>query len=221
MRFARTLMFISAVFAALPAGATTIVIRSGTYSGSYDDTVSYTSWTQTGTFSGVTIQAELFGTSSGTATGNAYLMTQVGSGTTSSQQIGATSSISVSNTSPSLVTMFSNLTLGPGAYYVVVANTSEGQSQLAWAGYCCTLTTEVGPGVTVPDRSDGYATTIAAYPPASSNFSTKTNAYFFSATGILGAVSPVPTLSTWAMLATALLLLSSGLMLMKFYRPQE
>jgi hypothetical protein len=218
LRFARTLMFISAVLAALPAGAATIIVRTGTYSDVYDTSTEYVSWTQTGTFSGVTIQAELFNSGSGTATGNAYLMTQVGSGVTSSQQIGSTYPISVSSGTPALVTLFSNLTLGPATYYVVINNTSAGSARLAWAGYCCSVSMDVGPGVTA--HGDGWASGAASYAP-SDDFINKSNTYFFSATGTVGSVSPVPTLSTWAMLATALLLLSSGLMLMKLYRPQE
>lgn len=216
LRSLLVLTLILATLAVLPAvAATTIIIRSGTNNGDYVEGSNYASWTQTGTFSGVTIQANLF-SSGGTATGNAYLTTQVGAGTTSTSQIGATVPISITNTTAAPFTLFSGLTLGPGTYYV----TLQGLDSLAWEAFVPDTTTIVGPGVTA--NSDGAAFPIAAYPPASTFFS-KGQEYIFSAIASASGGGPtgVPVLSGWFMLGAALLLLTSGLWLMKRYRPQE
>jgi hypothetical protein len=202
----------SSAFGAPPPGATVIVSRSETYTGGwYVTPVQYASWTQTGTFSGVTIQANLLSTG-GTATGNAYLTTHIGPGTTTAQQIGAAVPISLSNTTPAPVTLFSGLTLGPGTYYLTI----ERQSNLAWE--CCgtSVVTVTAPGVTA--NSDYLVGTIDTYRPASTFFS-KGQIFIYSAFSNIVAAA-VPALSPFAMGTAALLLLSSGLLLLRRYLPQ-
>lgn len=216
LRFSRLLMLmLGAFFIALPAGAAniTIIARTGTADGNYVTGTNYVSWTQTGTYSNVTIQANLF-SAGGTATGNAYLTTGA---TPSTSQIGATVPISVSNTNgnnPTTLTLFSGLTLGPGTYYVTI---SDPAYTLAWEAFVTGTTTTTAPDVTA--NSDGMSFGPAAPFPPASTFFNKGQTYIFSVTG--GNPTSIPLLSGWAMLGTALLLLTSGLFLMRLYRPQE
>jgi hypothetical protein len=218
LRFSRLLMLTLGVFlAALPVDATTIIARTGTANGSYVNGTNYVSWTQTGTFSNVTIQANVFSVASpatSPATGNAYLTTGA---TPSAFQIGAVVPISVSNTdgnNPTTLTLFSGLTLGPGTYYVTI---SDPTFNLAWEASVTGNTT--APGVTA--NEDGVAFgPAAAYPPATT-FANKGQFIIFSATGNVGGPTSIPVLSGWAMLGTMLLLITSGLFLMRLYRPQE
>jgi hypothetical protein len=203
------------LIAAFQTHADIIIARTGAPISNPFTGVEYVSWTQTGTFSNVTIQANLSSTS-GTASGNVYLTTQVGVGTTVAQQI-ATAAVSTSNTASSglATTLLSGLTLGPGTYYLVVSGLHLG---LAFSGAPVTV---VGTGVT--GNPDAVGGVVAAYPPATSPFFTKGQLILFSATGALGAgmVTAAPALSMFALILTALMLLVSGLALLKFYRPQE
>ena len=222
MSLFRSLALGVAFIAALPAAPVTIIARTNSgdaLPGNFGGSAVYVSWTQTGTFSNVTIQANL-SSSSGTATGNAYLTTQVGAGATVAQQV-ATTSISTSNPASSGVStpLFSGLTLGPGTYYLVVSGVNLG------FGTSASSVTVVGTGVTAnPDAAVFSA--AAPFPPASTFFN-KGQGVLFSAISNAGAstslppATGVPALSPFALLATALLLLASGLGLLKFYRPQE
>jgi hypothetical protein len=150
------------ITAAASASASTIVSLTGTPSG-----ISYTvdvfdtlaiSWTQTLSFGGVIVSAEL----QGSGTGNAYLMTAIGPGTTSASQIA-----SVPFTFPgsaTYLTLFSGLSLGPGTYYLLLSG-DTGTQRSGWSiPFSPTYTT--GPGVT---RMIGYNYTSqppVAYPPA-------------------------------------------------------
>ena len=204
------LAFFGAGLAALSANGANIITRTGTTTFIFGGANEYVSWTQTGTFSGVAIQANLV-LNGGAGTGTAYLTTQIGAGTTTAQQV-ATAPVSISNTNQqSLTTLFSGLTLGPGTYYVTVSRTSG----LDWVFSNAAITT-VGIGVTANRDGGGNS---APYPP-SATFFNKGQIFLFSATSTpLTAVS-TPALSPWAILLTVFLLLSSGLWMMKFYRPQ-
>jgi len=202
------------LFAAMTASAQTIITRTGTPAAfGLVGPADYVSWTQTGTFSNVTIAANLI-SSSGTASGNAYLTTQVGAGTTTAQQV-ATTAVSTSNSATSGIptTLFSGLTLGPGTYYVVVSGANLG------LGTGSSAVTVVGTGVTA--NGDGVASSLASFPPASTFFLKGQTALFSAVAGSSAPPTGVPALSPFAMLATALLILASGLALLKVYRPQQ
>ncbi|MGA2255528.1 MAG: hypothetical protein ABSG53_12765, partial [Thermoguttaceae bacterium] len=102
----------------VPLRAAIIISTDGQGNAGYgllDEYVRAAGWSQTSTYSGVTITAEIDpGIGSGTS-GTAYLMTQIGPGTTSAEQI-ATASFSATGSafSPALNTLFTGLTLGPG-----------------------------------------------------------------------------------------------------------
>ena len=124
-------VFLGLASLALPASATTILSVSGpqgstlTLGGTHQALVA--SWSSANTYSGVSIA---FQSNFGPFAGTAYLMTQIGPGTTSSQQV-AIASYSATSASPSLTSLFSGLTLGPGTYYLVL--TSSSSSSGGWA----------------------------------------------------------------------------------------
>lgn len=214
MRFFVAPTFVLATWLALAGplpGQTTIVARTQADVGSFFSSVNYASWTQTGAFSGVTIKANLF-SAGGTASGTAFLTTQIGPGTTTGQQI-ATTAITLSNTTPAPFTLFSGLTLGPGTYYVTIQNLSS----LDWQ--CCgTVTTTTAPGVTA--NNDAQFSVLNPFAPASTFFNKGQNLIFSAVAGAAGAAT-VPTLSPIAAGMAALLLLTSGLFLLKRYQTQE
>ena len=113
------------------------------------------SWTQTLSYVGVSVSA----TVQGTGSGSAYLMTAIGPGTTSASQE-AMAAITYPG-SPTDLTLFSGLTLGPGTYYLLLTGNTQGQSS-SWSDtYSPTIST--GPGVT---RQVGAYYTDQFTPPA-------------------------------------------------------
>jgi len=197
--------------AALPAAADTIVSVTGT--NAFGETnLNYVSWTQTGGFSNVSIAADLF-VSSGTVPTNAYLTTQVGAGTTVAQQVAATS-LSISNTVPALTTLFTGLTLNPGTYYLVINPTGPNAGNLEWQALNNPAVVVTANGVTLNPQGAFFGV-VPAYPPSAA-FGGKGNRFAFSVAGTLG-IFGVPALSTGAMVVTGVLLLLSGLLLVRKY----
>jgi hypothetical protein len=152
------------------------------------------SWTQTGTYSGVTITAALISIQADTT---AYLMNQVGLGTTVANQLFINP---VSST-----TLFTGLTLGPGTYFLVVASPNNVS---ATYGVPPLLTTDAG--VTIGSTASSPLGTLAPYAPAT-NFSsfTTANHMLFSVVGSADVPSQVPEPATLGMLSAGL----SGLLL--------
>jgi hypothetical protein len=112
-------------------------------------------------------------------------------------------------------TLFSNLTLGPGTYYLVISRSTD----LRWSMNFTTQSVIVtAAGVTA--NPVNFAVPVAAYPPASTWVLKSGVSAFFSATGGIAVNSPVPALTPGATLAMALLLLTSGLILIRKYRLQ-
>jgi hypothetical protein len=78
------------------------------------------SWTQTGTFNNVSIEAQLESSQAGASTGTAYLSNKLGTGAGSGNLLD-TFAVSTNNNSPGvLIPLFSGLTLGPGTYYLSI-----------------------------------------------------------------------------------------------------
>ena len=105
-------------------------------------------WTQTGTYSGVVIAAELQSNNgNATVTGTAYLMTQLGPGTTAGNEVAPPAAVSVFGVPAQnvLTPLFSGLTLGPGTYFVLID--SSAQFGVGWAGTGTPVRT-LGTGVT-------------------------------------------------------------------------
>jgi hypothetical protein len=191
---------IAVLFVVFPvsSGAATIISTDGQgnagYGILYGSQVDEAGWSQTSTYSGVTITAEIDpGTAPGTS-GTAFLMTQIGPGTTSAEQI-ATASFSATGAanSPVLNTLFSGLTLGPGDYDLVLGPSLG----LGWETATAGITPVTAPGVAFV--SDDYGTS-AGYPPASSFSSKLGNDLEFTVSG-----TAVPEPATLALLGSALL----------------
>jgi hypothetical protein len=79
------------------------------------------SWSSSMTYDDITISALLTG---GPSPGTAYLMTQTGPGTTTTNQIASENFVFPQN--PETVTFFAGLTLDPGTYYLVVGSPVTG-----------------------------------------------------------------------------------------------
>ncbi len=153
------------------------------------------SWTQTGSYSNVSISAVL---ENGTSI-NAYLVNQIGPGTTVANQIAATS------ISPATLvetdTLFSGLSLGGGTYYLVLA--APGSANVAgWYGTNSpTVTTDTGvTGNLDVFVSDQNGSPNDAYAPASTFFLAGTS-LLLTVTGDSG--SPVPEPSSFILVGLA------------------
>jgi hypothetical protein len=182
-------------------GATVISVtwnNSGTSGGGTG--IAAVSWTQTGSWSNVAIGANL--TTSGfiSVTGTAYLMNQVGGGTTAANEMTSPAPLSISGNPGlnSMTTIFSGLSLGPGTYFLVVV--PDAGSGLAW-GLTGSPLQVLGSGIT--QNSDQTAATPNPFPPASA-FSNDSNSRIFSVTGTAGAAPGVPEPSTVVMLLAGL-----------------
>ncbi|HUI56483.1 MAG TPA: hypothetical protein VLY04_16020 [Bryobacteraceae bacterium] len=198
------------LIAALPAAADTIVSVAGTNAFG-ESNLNYVSWTQTSGFSNVSIAADLFVTT-GTVAATAYLTTQVGAGTTVAQQV-ATTNFSISNTTAALTTLFTGLTLNAGTYYLVINPTGPNLANFEWQALNNPPVVVTAGGVTL-NTEGAYFGVVPAYPP-SANFGGKGNQFAFSVTGTAGV--SVPALSAGAMVFTGVLLLLSGLLLVRKY----
>jgi PEP-CTERM motif len=106
--------------------------------GQYSNVVA-TSWTQSGTFGKVTIDALLVSRDASFRSGTAYLMSAIGPGTTSASEIVAPVDFTVPLSSGGqpipLTVLFSGLTLGPGTYYLVLSAPFDNEtagSPLGW-----------------------------------------------------------------------------------------
>ena len=179
--------------AAAFAGTVTIVSDSGPWSGGeqFGLWVGET-WTQSGSYSGVTIAADLAGTggvSPHVGTGTAYLMEQLGPGTTAANEVAAPFDVTAPPPSITMTTLFSGLTLGPGTYYLLVDETNPGD--LAWlSANSPSFTLDSG----VTDVSSfGISGSVASFSPASS-FKLINTDYIFSvtATGVPTTATPEP-----------------------------
>jgi hypothetical protein len=174
------------------------------------------SWTSTGGFTGVTISVNIGTTDASNASGTAWLMTQIGPGTTNSQQVATTSFVAptVANffSSPPLTTLFTGLSLPPGTYYLVLTSPS---SSVAWQ-----LGGSVTPGigVTFQGAQSAFSGVNSSFPPAS-GFSANARTFGLQVTGA-PATSPVtPVPSSLLLVLTGLA--AAGLLLMRRIRARS
>ncbi len=189
----------------LTANATTIITRTPVTESS-ESFLQAVSWTQTSTFTGVSINADLESSAGGTAMGTAYLTDSLGPGTTKAANEIASTPISVTSSSFTSVNLFSGLTLAPNTYYLVIQMDEDSlhHDVLDW-GFSSAAITVVGPGVTSnPDQSDN--TTGASYPPANS-FAVKAQGLIYSVTSNTSVPEPGALGLVFASLCCAGLLL--------------
>jgi hypothetical protein len=176
------------------------VIVSNTAGGTSGSTSDFlaVSWTQTGTFNSVAIEAPLESATPNFATGTAYLSNKLGAGAGSGNVLD-TFNISTNNNDPStLISLFTGLTLGPGTYYLSI----EESSSLFWIGAGSPVKT-LASGVTQgPDMTSSGA---IGSPAISTSFVDFTNGNpLFQVTGTPGTTTTTPEPSM-------LLLLLAGL----------
>lgn len=166
-------------------------------------------WSQTSTFDNVTISAEIDPASGSGLSGTAYLMTQIGAGTTTAEQIGtATFTASGSPFTPQLNTLFTGLSLGPGNYFLVLSSPDG----LGWAQTEPGVTPVTAPGVSLLSLDSTFPNAPAAYPPAGDFSGALVNDPEFTVT----ASSSVPESSGVGFFCTALLTLG-GTLKRKFF----
>lgn len=183
-----------AVAACASAGPITIVSASGTGNGqAVADWIGET-WTQTGTYTNVTITAQLNGGVALPTTAYIYLLNSLGPGTTAgANQIAYEMETIPSGTQG--VTLFTGLTLGPGTYYLLADEVSAG-----WTGSISPVyTTDTGISNISAFISNGA---IAGYSPDTS-YKLTSGDFFFSVTGT-PTTSAVPEPAAYALVFPAL-----------------
>ena len=161
-------------------------------------------WSQTGTYTNVSISADVNIVGSPgdpangkpTDTGLSFLTTQVGAGTTVANQIASGTFAGPSNwganPTPNWITLFTGLTLGSGTYYLTLDTTGYGGG---WRVDTTANSPALGPGVTPAGSSYGYCDGSIAYPcggyaPANSMY-TNDSAYVLRV-DVEGTQTPIP-----------------------------
>jgi hypothetical protein len=156
------------------------------------------SWTQTGSYTDVTISAFLSSLGGSDGTGTIYLTDQIGPGTTVANQIAETTVSGLAFGPATATTVFSGLDLGPGTYYLITAS-NLGGGGLGWNVYNGAAAI---PGISGTNNFDEFGQfPEAEYPPASPFSSVGTHEFDFAVTGDIAA-TPEPS---------SLILLGTGL----------
>jgi PEP-CTERM motif-containing protein len=199
MKYAILITGILASIGSAVATPITIVSDTGPTQGqAVLSTAAGEAWTETGTYSNVTITFLLNGGVTFNGTGTAYLMNQIGPGTTAANEVATPFAITAPVATSSFITLFSGLNLGPGTYFLLVDGANASTPVGASGTGSPTYTEDSGVGSVHEVIVSG---TEAAFAPAST-FSTSTNALFFTVTGTAGAASSAPEPGTLAMLGT-------------------
>lgn len=191
----RRLALFYAAIATSATASTIISTDTGPGGGWNGNAAAAQGWTQTSSYTNVTISAEINTGQTPGAIGDAYLTNQIGTGTTTANQIAATAySVTGANNAYSDVTLFTGLTLGPGTYYLVITSpdyntTSNGE------GWELDLSSGVADtGVALMSAVNTYPNSgIQTYAPADSfTGNIGGNSYDFSVTAEPTAATPEP-----------------------------
>lgn len=212
-----------ALFAIGQAAATpiTIVSQTGNNTASYplgyyapygstnNPGVGAVSWTQTDTFTNVTISANIWQVNGYTpGTTHAYLVSAIGNGTTFGTTGVAQATITSLPINPSLLPVLTVSTLGPGTYYLVIDSDAVNSS---WTyGYQAPSTVTTAAGVTFGGNFGARGSSVnTSYSPGSSffQFSSGIVPFSFSVTTDTPSTDSTntPEPATFALTALALL----------------
>ena len=197
----KTSAFIVAAYIALSVSARAATILSitgttedpkSTYSAGSDSHPSV-SWTQTSAFTNVSITLNLapFGSNQGTA----YLTTRIGPGTTIADQVALTNF--TFPTTASDVTVFTNLILGAGTYYLTLDSSTSNAG--IWDG---TKSPTVIADPSVTQHTTLYAVQSGSYAPALTYTTQNSVSLKYGVTGI---AVPEPS-SAWIVISMAILI---------------
>ncbi|HEX5228817.1 MAG TPA: hypothetical protein VFW44_13955 [Bryobacteraceae bacterium] len=191
----RNVLLFLLCFGAISCSAQTVISVTGTSAGTdNEEAVGQVSWTQTGTFTGVTIQATIE-SCMGSATGTAYLTRN---GTAVGNQIAVNNALSVNggaSGADTTVTVFSGLTLTPGTYFLTIAPNGGNECEELWQNISSSPVVSTGSGVSAGSSGGtGAGHPVAPYPPQSS-FSNP-DSYLFSVTSNAAPPPPTPIPST-------------------------
>jgi hypothetical protein len=187
------------------APAAIIAQRTGNLSGVFVNSPTTIVWTQTNTFTDVSISALLSSLlSSGNGQGTLFLTTQIGPGTTTDSEVARVSVTGIPRATQVSTLLFSGLTLGPGTYYLTKVGTGEGG--LGW-GSLNGFTTTTAPGVTILPTLAGNSP--EAYAPATNVLPVFVENLGFSITGTL-VDTQVPEPSSAVLMIGGMLALGYG-----------
>ena len=172
IRTAGLLLVLFTASATLPAATIYSVSGINPFGGYFGQSTMDFGWSQSSTFTGVTIALPLAdltmgGPISGTE-GTVYLTNQIGPGTTAANNVAVPTSVSGLSALFSPTTLFTGLTLGPGNYYLVLVPTvatATSNSMTSEGTSTPPLATTLAPGVA--DLGLGVSFSVAAFPPAS------------------------------------------------------
>ncbi len=171
----------------------------------YYDQVGYGSWTQTGSYTGVSIGATLYSGIAGD-TGTAFLSTSVGTGATALYS----AAFNFPSSSSGVVSLFSGLTLGPGTYYLVIESTYSGESCRESLESCSTawIATDEVPTITEDSGVTGNGFGIAAPTPGSNplvaSYTSPDEDLFFTVTSAIPEPGTLPLLGSGLLLAVGI-----------------
>jgi hypothetical protein len=222
-RISKTTMLLWLV--SLNIGAATIFDVSGPFEGTTSglvlggssNQIIAQSWTMSTSASGVSISVPLSaGITGEPALVDAFLVDQIGSGTTAADQLAfASFSLSDAEDAPAELTIFSGIDLGPGTYYLVLSGFPQttsndiGDWHLPTGGSAST-TISFGPGVTTPGwyaANDNFLGVDLSYAPAST-FENLSDPFFGDVPGPLISVTAAPEPSMTSVLAAMALSLA-------------
>jgi hypothetical protein len=143
-------------------------------------------WTQTQTYTDVSIEVALYSWTPGAAfDGTAYLTNSIGPGAVQQALDKATYSGETADSTPEMITLFSGLTLGPGTYYLTLASTDNIgiQPGAIWDMECRSCSITLDSGVTLLSQNFASAQSEnGSYPPGS-NFAASSPALNLTVTG--------------------------------------
>jgi len=195
VHFRLSLVSICAVpFFSITAGAaraTTIVSVTGPLSIGFvvgNSSSLAATWSQANTYSDVMIAARLHATFPDQASqGDAYLTTRIGPGTTSADEIARSHFMTIPGERP-LIPLFSNLTLGPGNYFLTLGSTFNMSPVPVWDNTePAIVDVAVDTGVNLGPRLATLGSIANSYPPSSS-FVSVSQYLIFTVTGTPTAI---------------------------------